>query len=494
MDLTTQDGRRELGTRIQAAIAQAGYDSLPAFAERLGCSRALIYQYVNGDVLAQLDRLQEIARLTDRSLEAFFAPDPNGRSADVERLLERCAEQEGDIQRLERTLMGERGARIELEERCRRAQLETLLELAASCRAAGMAEELEDAALRALELARALADDTSLMRACLHAGHANCELRRFDRAREHLATAVELAVELGDERAHQSAAQELIRVNTAQGRLDEAAEMARELAASDRWWSRWSGRLSLSGLAEQAGDLAQAAVWLEEAQAVIDESDAPAEYVPLARAYLQSNRANLSLAAGRYEDAVREGEALLDLAAVASLPDQLREAVLNLAIAHMRLGALDEAAEHLQRLREWADMSGDSRLQLLGSVFEGERLTRAGNLAEAKRVCLSALTDAQESGTGHTIAEAELALAEVYLAEGLLDDAAYQFERCGRRAERLSLRRLVLAARLGLAETGVRRGDEQAAADLKLVAEDAGSLGYEDLRERGTQTGEDARV
>jgi len=45
-----------------------------------------------------------------------------------------------------------------------------------------------------------------------------------------------------------------------------------------------------------------------------------------------------------------------------------------------------------------------------------------------------------------------------------------------------------------LAETGVRRGDEQAAADLKLVAEDAGSLGYEDLRERGTQTGEDARV
>ncbi len=488
MDFTTKNGRRELGTRIQTAIAQTGYDSLPAFAEKLGCSRALIYQYVNGDVLAQLDRLQEIARLTDRSLESFLAPGANGRSADVERLLALCSRQEDDIQRLERTLMGERGERIELEERSRRAQLETLLELAASCRAAGMTEELEKTALRAYELARALADETSLMRAALQAGHAYTEMRRFDRAREHLAEATELASELADERAGQSAAQELIRVHTAQGRLDEALVLARELANSDRWWSRWSARLSLAGLAEQAGDLAQAAAWLDEAEAVIGEPDAPVGHIPLARAYVQSNRANLSLAAGRYEDAVREGERLLDLAAVASLPDQLREASLNLAIAHIRLGDSDVAAEHLQRLREWADMSGDSRLRILASVFEGERLLRAGNLLEAKRVCLSALADAQESGTGHAIAEAELALGEVYLAEGMLDDAAHQFERCRSRSEKLSLRRLELSARLGSAETGVRRGDEQAAAELKRAAEDAGSLGYEDLRERGTQT------
>ena len=86
MDLREERGRVELGRRIQSAIAQAGYASLPSFAEALGCSRALIYQYVSGNVLVQLDRLCAIAELTDKPLNWFLAEDPNGAPAEVQRL------------------------------------------------------------------------------------------------------------------------------------------------------------------------------------------------------------------------------------------------------------------------------------------------------------------------------------------------------------------------------------------------------------------------
>ncbi len=490
MDFTTDQGRRELGIRIQAAIARAGYDSLAVFAEALGCSRALIYQYVSGDVLAQLDRLQLIAQLTDCSLEWFFASGPEGRSADVERLERETAERSERIQQLERALLGERGSRIEGDERSRRAQLDLLIQLCGAYRIAGTLQALSEAALQAMELARSLGDDTALMRASVYAGHASTELGRHDRAREHLAKAIELASELGDERARQSAVQELIRVHRAQGRLDEALALARELADSDRWWSRWSARLSLAALAEQSGDLPGARAWVDEAEGVIAEPDAPPEHLPMARTFVQSNRANLSLAAGRYQDALRDSELLASLAGAASAPDQLREATLNLAVAHMRMGHLDEATECLQRAGEWAAMAGDSRLELLVSVFRGELFTRLGNLAEAKHTCLNVLDAANETGTGHTIAEAELALAGVYLAEGSLADAAHQFERCRRRAERLSLRRLQLAAALGVAELAVLTGEANASELLGQVTEDAKQLGYDDLRDRALAVGE----
>ena len=78
MDLTTAAGRQELGKRIQAAVSEAGYPSLPEFAKSLHCSRALIYQYAKGDVLVQLDKLQQIARLCDKPVTWFLAEERNG--------------------------------------------------------------------------------------------------------------------------------------------------------------------------------------------------------------------------------------------------------------------------------------------------------------------------------------------------------------------------------------------------------------------------------
>src|SRR5437868_15534512 len=78
MDLSTRQGRREQGQRIQQAVEGAGL-SIEELAGRIGCSRALIYQYVSGTTLAQPDRLQQIAILCSVPLTFFY-----GATADVE--------------------------------------------------------------------------------------------------------------------------------------------------------------------------------------------------------------------------------------------------------------------------------------------------------------------------------------------------------------------------------------------------------------------------
>src|SRR2546422_1662689 len=71
MDLSTREGRREQGLLIQKAIERANL-SAEELANRIGCSRALIYQYLSGTTLAQPDRLQRIASVTNVPLAYFY--------------------------------------------------------------------------------------------------------------------------------------------------------------------------------------------------------------------------------------------------------------------------------------------------------------------------------------------------------------------------------------------------------------------------------------
>src|SRR5258708_38674351 len=105
MDLSTREGRREQGLLIQKAIERANL-SAEELANRIGCSRALIYQYLSGTTLAQPDRLQQIAAVTGVPLTYFFggtAPDdprrgrraredPQSRLSGRNRQLEELAE------------------------------------------------------------------------------------------------------------------------------------------------------------------------------------------------------------------------------------------------------------------------------------------------------------------------------------------------------------------------------------------------------------------
>src|SRR6185503_3466829 len=74
MDLSTRQGRREQGGLIQKAVERAGL-SVEELANRIGCSRALIYQYLSGTTLAQPDRLQRIASVTTVPLAYFYGSD-----------------------------------------------------------------------------------------------------------------------------------------------------------------------------------------------------------------------------------------------------------------------------------------------------------------------------------------------------------------------------------------------------------------------------------
>src|SRR5437016_2386418 len=80
MDLSTREGRREQGILIQKAVERAGL-AVEDLANRIGCSRALIYQYLSGTTLAQPDRLQQIAAETGSSLAHFFGAGEDGGGA-----------------------------------------------------------------------------------------------------------------------------------------------------------------------------------------------------------------------------------------------------------------------------------------------------------------------------------------------------------------------------------------------------------------------------
>ncbi|NLO08150.1 MAG: hypothetical protein GX131_20185 [candidate division WS1 bacterium] len=487
MDLREESGRKELGRRIQSAIAHAGYPSLPAFAEALGCSRALIYQYVSGDVLVQLDRLTAIAELTGRALDWFIVQDPGGAAGEIQRVQAQVDELASRCETLEAALARERGARIADAEAARRSLLEALQELCRAQRASGDMHGLTKSAARCAEIARQLGDEPALMAAQLHAGHAAFGLGKREDAEEALRSALSLAQALSDERAELAARQELVRVQQASGRLEEAREQAAELAATERWWPRWAGRVAMAAIDEQRCDLPSAEALLDEAEQIIAEPEAPLEHVAIARVYVLSNRVNLLLARGHYADADREAQRLHELAAGAGLPDQVREATLNRAIAALRRDDSERAGELLQQLREWAELAGDRRIAGLAAIFEAERLLRTGEPVSARRLAMDAIELGNGSINGAMVAEAELVLGMACIADDLYEDATYHLTHSHERAGRLRLQRIAVASALRLAEAKSRLGEADATGDLREATEAARGFGYDDLVAEGEE-------
>jgi tetratricopeptide (TPR) repeat protein len=489
MDLRTPDGRQELGRRIHAAVAGAGHDSLAAFAEALGCSRALIYQYVNGNVLVQLDRLQSIASLTGKPLGWFFSDDPNGVTLEVQQLRSEAAAHQARVQELEQALTGERGARLKEAWQHRQALVETLRELCLAYRRLGDARAILEVGPRWLAVARENGDEQGALEADLQMGHAWYQTGDTDRAGTALQRVVARAAALEEQRLELSARQELVRVFQASGRTEEARQQALQLAGKDVWWHRWAGLVAVAAIAEQVGDLEESEARLAAAATVVEEGDAPDSQRAVARAYIESNRVNVLLARGRYAEALRESEALRLAAEEASLPDQMRECALNVAICHLRSGNYGEAGQGLARLAAWAEVAGDRRLSALTKVFEAERRRRSGDVPGAKQSAREAMEEATGLGSGHVLGEAELALGEACLAGAQADDARYHLTRCLRRAGKLQLRKLAVAARLALARVAEAEGDESAPQAFQQAAREASAAGYEDLHAEAVAAG-----
>lgn len=481
MDLREEDGRRELGRRIQSAIAGAGFTSLPAFADALGCSRALIYQYISGEVLVQLDRLSMIAELTDRPLDWFIVNDPNCSGGEAERLREQVAELKKRCEDLESALTRERGGRVSDAEAARQALLETLQELCRAQRKAGDMHALARAAARCVDVARSLADSSALAIAHVQAGHAAIGLGEREEAVESLLSARKLAEELGDAQIEYAVRQELVRALQAAGRLTEARQEAVLLSESDWWWGQWAGHVAVAAIDEQEGELQSAGGCLNNAERILSAPGVPVHRALTGKTYVLSNRVNILLARGNWTDAAAAAERLHDLAAEAGLPDQTREAMLSRAIAALRLGDPDRAEELLAMLRGWAEMAGDRRLLGLAAVFESRRLTAIGDAGAARWLAMEAIELGNGAVSGQVVAEAELALGEACITDGMLDDALHHLKRCRERAGRLQLRRVKVEAMVQEANALLQSGDGRAEKILREAFDEARGCCYGDL-------------
>jgi transcriptional regulator with XRE-family HTH domain len=154
VDISTETGRKLLATRIQSAIAEAGHDSLAAFARKMGVTRGLVHNYVAGTTLPPLDRLQAIADLCGKPLTWFLLDDPSATTADAESLRSERDALQTNVEALASQLASERERRAAEKDRHDAAMLETVRELCLAYRRLGDTAALLEAAPRLLELAR----------------------------------------------------------------------------------------------------------------------------------------------------------------------------------------------------------------------------------------------------------------------------------------------------------------------------------------------------
>lgn len=468
MDLTTLAGRQELGVRIQSAIMAAGYGSLPDFAREQGWSRALIYQYVSGRVLVQLDRLQRIAEVTGKPLSWFLAADPAGDTS-------RTTELQTQLTQAREALADERGQRLAEDQRARRTSASLLADLCRAQRRNGDAAALLETGARLLELSHQDGNEREALTALLHLGHAWFLQGELPRAEAVLREALALAQRLDETSSLAAVRQELLRVLLQGGQTAVARAEAVALSYSEAWWPRWSGQVSLAAIAIQAGRPAEAAGALDTAEAVIAESDEPAARRLTAETYVLSNRATLALATGDYRQAGALSERLRTVAARAGVLDQIREAELNLALIAVRRGEVGRAAERLALLGDWADLAGDGRLRVLVQVFRSELARRCGDLQRARAEARLALAEAEGLKQAQVRLEAELALAQAEQELGRPDEAAYGLQACLETAANLQYSRAQLQARLLLAAGTEPGAPEPAWPALAADLEQAGA-------------------
>jgi tetratricopeptide (TPR) repeat protein len=481
MNLQNEEGRKELGRRIQAAVAHAGYTSLPAFSKALGCSRTLIYEYIAGNCLPPLDRLQAIAELTSHSLDWFISDDPNAAPGEVKLLEARVGELSDQCEELQDAVAVERAHRLADDRAARTSLLEALQELCRAQRQAGDMPGLMRSAARVEDVARSLENTMAFVIGRLQTGHAALGLGKRDLAEEALTMAVDLCSLKDFEEVGIAARQELVRLLQAAGRLDDARKQAAELCNCERWWPRWAAWVSLAALDEQAGLLDEAEKKLREAEVIIYGELAPEHYMLKAEVYVQSNRANMALARGDWPDAAHQAELLQVIASECEIPDQVREGMLNRAIVAVRMGEFERAQDLLKRLREWAAMAAEPRMAGLAAVFEAECLLRIGDAPGARRRAAQAIEMGSDLISGQIVAEGELVMGMAYLEDGLLEDAAHHLRRCRERSNRLQIRRLEVSAAVQQARTLLLTGDPGATEALGAALAAAEECGYQDL-------------
>lgn len=458
MDFSTRQGRREQGLRIQRAVENANL-SIEELATRIGCSRALIYQYLSGSTLAQPDRLQLIAKECGVPLVYFYS----------EEATEPPASPDANAQ----------ATNARLSENLRLLQeLADAQESPADYRALAATSE------RILALAAQLGDSPAQARAQKRLGVALLRAANFPKAVEALQRAVEGAKAMNSPADEAGARQSLGNALLAMGRISEAREQFALIADGAAFSGRWQGTLSLGCIHEMQGEYAKAMARFDDAAAILEEGAASGEAdsatVASAMLYVNTNRRNVYMDEGDFRGARALAEQSLAEAEAMGNADQRLEAGFDLGWCDYYTGKWRDARRGFSNTLQLARFLGDQGRETITRAWLGILLASAGDHESAITNGRDALALALSRGDRRAELYAQLALADGYIASANREsEARYHANQALAITVALRYERGEIECRLRLARLAAQTGDlmelRDAAARSLTLAERLGA-------------------
>jgi tetratricopeptide (TPR) repeat protein len=405
MDLRTRQGRRDQGQRIQRAVERAGL-SIEELAGRIGCSRALIYQYLSGTTLAQPDRLQQIAVECGVPLSYFYVEDIDEEqgSGSAPRPAAPVAPPPQEVT-----------ARLT-------DGLRTLQELADAQESPPDYRALAATCERVLSLAAQLGDRVTQTRAQERLGNALVVTGDNLRAADALSRAVALAVETGDQQTETIARQSLGKALWSLGRVPEAREQFERTANGPVYGGRWRGLLSLGSIHEQYGEYQEAMQRFDEAATILEEAEMSgqlgAHEIAVGLLYVNNNRRNVYLAGGDFAAARESAEKCMADAEAQGNAALHLEARFDLAWTDLSVGRWATAYHGLSTTLQLARFVSDQGHENIVRAWLGIFFAAAGDYDTAIAYGKDALALALSRGDRQAELYAQLALADAYTGTG----------------------------------------------------------------------------
>lgn len=385
IDFSTREGRRQQGLLVQQAAEQAGLP-LEMLAKSIGCSRALIYQYISGATMAQPDRIQQIALRTGKPLIYFY-----GGEVDGESLHDRMAALN--------TLLKAQIAPADPE-----SALRTSEQLIALAHQAG---DRNVEATLCLKKAALLIDQ----------GEPSTALAVLDKTLSsfrHELPVETLAV------AEQNRGHAMLSL----GQVDDAETCFQHVAEQPDWSNRWQGTISLAGVAEYRGNYQRALALLDDALALA--SQAPSQRAgEIVQLYALGNIANVYLACGDFPQALSNAEDAGKLALQLANRDQYLESLLTIGVCQRWLGSLSASCAMLESAGRWARLSADKGREAMALAELAHTLVEMGSFDAARDHAKDALQHGIATSTRRVELSAHLALTTAYLREAWPREAMY---------------------------------------------------------------------
>lgn len=409
MDLSTREGRREQGQRLQLAVDRAGI-SIEELANRIGCSRALIYQYLGGATLAQPDRMQQIAVHCGVPLSYFYS--------DQEPLADETASHE-----IGSTPLPDMVARLT-------ESVRGLSELAEAQASPPNNRSLVATCERIVSLAEQLGDRESIAEAHERLGNALLASGENMRASEALARSAILFAQTNDARGELSSRQSLGKALWGLGKTEEARAEFIRVTQSNLPGLRWRGLLSLGSLHEQFGEYAEAMRNFDQAGTVLEEMEnggsVLSSEVSEGLLYVNTNRRNVYMACGDFEGAKSLAERALTDAESQGNADQHLEARFDQAWIDFHNGRWSQAYTGWVNTLQLARFTGDQGKETLSRAFLGIFMAGAGDCNSSITYGKDALSLALSRGDRQGELYAQLCLADAYTTSpGRIPEARY---------------------------------------------------------------------